>query len=124
VISRIRTPVSAPGAFYVHDQVSEDYCKQLTSEARIVVQGKPRWVRRSRANHALDCEALCAAIGYALNVQRIPEGVSRAYDEDREPREQDGDALPLPPLLAPSPAGGGGGSFRSRFAGIGQRLNR
>jgi phage terminase large subunit GpA-like protein len=124
VISRIRTPVSAPGAFFVHDQVSEDYCKQLTSEARIVVQGKPRWVRRSRANHALDCEALCAAIGYALNVQRIPEGISRVDDEDREPREHDGDAQPLPPLLAPSPAGGGGGSFRSRFAGIGQRLNR
>jgi phage terminase large subunit GpA-like protein len=124
VISRIRTPRDAPGAFYVHDSVSEDYCKQLTSEARIVVQGKPRWVRRSRANHALDCEALCAAIGYALNVQRIPEGISRAGDEDREPREHDGDALPLPPLLAPSPAGGGGGSFRSRFAGIGQRLNR
>jgi phage terminase large subunit GpA-like protein len=124
VISRIRTPMTAPGAFFVHDQVSEDYCKQLTSEARIVVEGKPRWVRRSRANHFLDCEALCAAIGYALNVQRIPEGVSRAGDEDHEQREHEGDALPPPPPLASPQAGGGGGSLRSRFSGIGQRLNR
>jgi phage terminase large subunit GpA-like protein len=122
VISRIRTPPDAPGAFHVHEQVSEDYCKQLTSEARIVVEGKPRWMRRSKANHAFDCEALCAAIGYALNVQRIPEGVQRTGDEDREAREHDGDALPPPPLVH-SPAGGGG-SLRNRFAGIGQRLNR
>jgi phage terminase large subunit GpA-like protein len=125
VISRIRTPMTAPGAFFVHDQVSEDYCKQLTSEARILVEGKPRWVRRSKANHFLDCEALCAAIGYALNVQRIPEGVSRAGDEDHEQREQEGDALSSPPPPpVPSQAGGGGGSLRSRFSGIGQRLNR
>lgn len=125
VISRIRTPRGEPGAFYVHDQVSEDYCKQLTSEARIVVEGKPRWVRRARANHFFDCEAMCAAIGYAFNVQRIPEGVQRDSDEGRPPdeaRDQEGDALPPPPVASPS--AGGGGSFRNRFANIGQRLNR
>jgi phage terminase large subunit GpA-like protein len=125
VVSRIRTPAGAAGAFYVHDGVTEDYCKQLTSEARIVVEGKPRWVRRAKANHFLDCEALCAAIGYALNVQRIPDGVSRAGDDDREPVSADaadGDALP-PPSVSPSLADGGG-SLRSRFANIGHRLNR
>jgi len=55
VISRIRTPMDVPGAFYVHEQVSEDYCRQLTSEARVVVEGKPVWVKRSRNNHFLDC---------------------------------------------------------------------
>lgn len=124
VISRIRTPLNAPGAFHVHDQVSEDYCKQLTSEARIIVEGRPRWVRRSRANHFLDCEALCAAIGYALNVQRIPEGVQRDSDDGRPPdeaREQDGDAFPPPPVTTPL---AGGGPIRNRFANIGHRLNR
>lgn len=77
VMSRIRTPADQPGAFHVHEAVTQDYCKQLTSEARIVVVGKPTWVKRSRHNHFLDCEALCAAIGYTLNVQRIPEGVER-----------------------------------------------
>ena len=126
VLSRIRTPRDAPGAFHVHSGVTEDYCKQLTSEARIVVEGKPRWVRRARANHFLDCEALCAAIGYALNVQRIPEGVQRDSDEGRpdgvQAREHDGDAS-TPPPAGPSPVGGGA-SFRNRFANIGHRLNR
>jgi phage terminase large subunit GpA-like protein len=130
VISRIRTPVGQPGAFYVHEGVSEDYCKQLTSEARVLVEGKPVWVRRSRHNHLLDCEALCAAIGYALNVQRIPEGVSResvdpaggARDQEaQEPR--DASMLPSPALL-PTPGGGSTTTIRSRFASMGQRLNR
>ena len=55
VVSRIRTPMDVPGAFFVHSEVTEDYCKQLTSEARMVVEGRPKWVKRSRHNHFLDC---------------------------------------------------------------------
>lgn len=127
VISRIRTPMDAAGAFYVHADVTEDYCKQLTSEARIVVEGRPKWVRRSRQNHFLDCEALCAAIGYSLNVQRIPEGVSRdlGNDERDEPEADEPSSGDAPPPLPAVPLGqGGGGTLRSRFASMGQRLNR
>lgn len=127
VVSRIRTPSGVPGAFYVHDEVSEDYCKQLTSEARVVVEGKPRWVKRSRHNHFLDCEALCAAIGYALNVQRIPEGVERlegALPVADDGGSAEGDEPPPSPRPSSSLGAGGGGALRSRFAGIGQRLNR
>jgi phage terminase large subunit GpA-like protein len=79
LLSRIRTPLDQPGSFIVPDDIDEDYCKQLVSETRIVdrTSGKPQWVQRSRQNHFLDCEALTMAIGYSLNVQRIPEGVSR-----------------------------------------------
>jgi len=105
---------------------TEDYCTQLTSEARIVVDGRPTWVRRSRNNHFLDCEALCAAIGYALNVQRIPEGVSRpgaGLESGGEAPAPEGDALsPLSP--ANFPAAAGCGAFRQRFASMGHRLNR
>jgi hypothetical protein len=41
-MSRIRTPADQPGAFHVHEAVSEDYCKQLTSEARVMVEGNHR----------------------------------------------------------------------------------
>jgi len=123
VISRLRTPVGMPGAFYVYDGITEDYCKQLTSEARVVIEGRPSWIRRSRNNHFLDCEALCAAIGYALNVQRIPEGVSRPA-ETESPAER----TPRDGALSPSPAAvppvGGGGTLRQRFASMGHRLNR
>jgi phage terminase large subunit GpA-like protein len=123
VISRIRTPREQPGAFHVHDGVDEDYCKQLVSEARIVVEGKPKWIRRARANHFLDCEALCAAIGYALNVQRIPERAEResaaAPQDDRS--QDDGDE---PPPVSSPLAGGGHQNMRTRFANLGHRLNR
>jgi len=121
VLSRIRTPIGQPGAFHVHEGVSEDYCKQVVSEARVVVDGRPTWIRRSRQNHYLDCEALCAAIGYALNVQRIPEGVIRA--EPPPAGAATPQAIGERPASAPrlitreSP-------LRQRFALIGQRLNR
>jgi len=132
VMSRIRTPADQPGAFHVHEAVSEDYCKQLTSEARIVVQGKPVWVKRSRNNHFLDCEALCAAIGYTLNVQRIPEGVERKLSiEAAVPDGHDPSMVAAPEPdrsgLAASHASPGPDStakLRGRFARQGSRLNR
>ena len=131
VMSRIRTPADQPGAFHVHEAVSEDYCKQLTSEARIVVQGKPVWVKRSRNNHFLDCEALCAAIGYTLNVQRIPEGIERKTSiEAAVPEGHDPKLAPMPDppdtsLVSQSPKlRNGSGALRGRFARQGSRLNR
>ena len=133
VISRIRTPMDVPGAFYVHEEVSEDYCRQLTSEARVVVEGKPVWVKRSRHNHCLDAEALCAAIGYTLNVQRIPEGIERKTSiEAAVPDGHDPSAVTAPapdrskappPASQPSPGRGGSGALRGRFSRQGSRLN-
>ena len=83
LVSRIRTPLDQPGSFIVPDDIDEDYAKQLVSEVRVVdgATGKPQWVQRSRQNHYLDCEALAMAIGYSLNVQRIPEGILRERSE-------------------------------------------
>lgn len=126
VVSRIRTPMDVPGAFFVHSEVTEDYCKQLTSEARLVVEGRPKWVKRSRHNHFLDCEAMCAAIGYTLNVQRIPEGVARSeqagFASDTSDSSTKGDQPP--PSEATSSRGSGGGALRKRFSHAGSRLNR
>lgn len=90
----------------------------------MVVEGKPVWVKRSRHNHFLDCEALCAAIGYAMNVQRIPEGVERrtAAELPADPGDPSEGDPPSPP--PPTPGGGGAGGARRRFSGIGNRLNR
>jgi phage terminase large subunit GpA-like protein len=131
VMSRIRTPADQPGAFHVHEAITEEYCKQLTSEARVVIEGKPVWVKRSRHNHYLDCEALCAAIGYTMNVQRIPEGVERAPTREAAvPGGHDGtqvdgeDPEAPPPTSRATPVRGGGGALRARFARHGSRLNR
>jgi phage terminase large subunit GpA-like protein len=73
VMSRINTEVGEPGAFYLPEDVDEDYCRQLVSEERLIIDGKARWVKRFRDNHFLDCEALAAAGAFSLNVHQIPD---------------------------------------------------
>ena len=124
LVSRIRTPMDQPGSFIVPDDIDEDYCKQLVSEVRVVdaTTGKPQWVQRSRQNHFLDCEALAMAIGYSLNVQRIPEGVLRTGDGSIERADANvseariADPAPHPTAAVPN--------LRHRFAGLSSRLNR
>lgn len=73
VHERLRWDETRPGAWMLPKDVDEDYCRQVVSEARLVgPNGKPEWVQRGRHNHFLDCEAMQAAAGYLLNVQRIP----------------------------------------------------
>lgn len=128
VMARIKTPLDAPGAFFLHEKADEDYAKQITSEARIIEDGKPKWVARSKQNHFLDVEAMLAAIGYVMNVQRIPEGVERP-PTDPEWLPDDGSAPAAtddqPATAVPPPKlGGSGKDIRSRFSGLGSRLNR
>jgi phage terminase large subunit GpA-like protein len=73
VHERLKWPDDKVGAWYVPRGIEDDYCHQIVSEARLKQPtGKVEWVQRSRANHYLDCEAMQAAAGYLLNVQRIP----------------------------------------------------
>ncbi len=83
VHSRIKTPLGRPGAFYLHKEADDEYAKQVLSEVRLIKAGstKPEWKPIRRDNHLFDCEALCAAAGYTLNVQAIPEGVERMWGE-------------------------------------------
>jgi phage terminase large subunit GpA-like protein len=130
LVSRIRTPLDQPGSFIVPDDIDEDYAKQLVSEVRVVdgATGKPQWVQKSRANHYLDCEALAMAIGYSLNVQRIPDGVVRegravdataAAEDENTPVTEISSARAVPALAAAAMP-----DLRSRFAGLSSRLNR
>ena len=73
VHERLRWPEDRIGGWHLFKGVDDDYCHQVVSEARIKLPtGRPEWVQRSRANHFFDCEAMQAACGYLLNVQRIP----------------------------------------------------
>lgn len=93
VHERIRWPKDQPGAFYVPSDATDDYCMQLVSEARVKKpSGRPLWVRRSKDNHYLDCEAMAYAAGYLLNVQRIPEGTKARIAREPAP----------PPAAAPT----------------------
>jgi phage terminase large subunit GpA-like protein len=78
LFERIRRPQGQPGAWYLPHDASEDYCRQVVSEARVrLASGRIKWVRRSRENHYLDCESMNAAGAHLLNVARIGAGAPR-----------------------------------------------
>jgi len=73
VHERLRWEADAPGAWYLPEDTTDDYCKQIVSEARIKKPGssQPTWVPRSRNNHFLDCEGLQAAMAHQLRVDLL-----------------------------------------------------
>lgn len=78
VHERLAWPLDQPGGWHLHEQISEDYCRQLVAEAMVRGPGgKPVWIERARDNHYLDVEAMNAAAGYMLNVQHLKVGARR-----------------------------------------------
>jgi phage terminase large subunit GpA-like protein len=89
LFERIRRPQGQPGAWYLPHDASEDYCRQVVSEARVrLASGRIKWVRRSRENHYLDCESMNVAGAHLLNVARIGAmpGPKAALPQDDVPR--------------------------------------
>lgn len=98
VHERLRWPSDQAGAWHLHNEVDENYCRQLVSEVRVLgINGKPQWVVRSRDNHFLDAEAMAAAAGFQLNVQHLRGG-------GVSPRPPSAPAQPVEPADGPPPA--------------------
>lgn len=146
VHSKVRTAIDRPGSFLLPDDIDDDYCKQVVSEARIVVDGKPTWLRRQKDNHFLDTEALCEAAMSTLRprVVLIPEGIERGQplppsalrsegaNGNTPPDDGDDMSAPAPtsetePDVAPQVAAAAlpaKASFRDRFANLSGRFNK
>lgn len=74
VHTRLQWPADQPGAFHVPQDVTDDYCQQVTAEARVVKpSGRAAWVRLRKDNHFLDCEALAAAAAHSMGIHRARE---------------------------------------------------
>lgn len=110
VHERIRWHPEAPGAWLLPEDTSDDFCKQIVSEARVrAPNGKPAWVQLSRNNHFLDCEAMQGALAHMLSVHLIrPDAALPAtavtveeIDDDEAPRVRP--KLPAKAQPAPSP---------------------
>jgi phage terminase large subunit GpA-like protein len=79
VHERIRWPTDAPGGWHLPYDITDDYCQQITSEARIRrPSGQVRWMPKSKENHFLDCESMQAAAAHLLNAARISDKVRTA----------------------------------------------
>ena len=69
VQERLDWPADQPGAWHISEDASDDYCQQLTAEARMVKpSGQVTWIRVRRDNHYLDCEAMNVAAAYMLEL--------------------------------------------------------
>jgi phage terminase large subunit GpA-like protein len=74
VHTRLQWPTDQPGAWHVPQDVTDDYCQQVTAEARVVKpSGRVAWVRLRKDNHFLDCEALNVAAAHALGIHRMKD---------------------------------------------------
>ena len=59
VFEFVRKPDHEPGGWHLPNDVTEDYARQIVSEARVKLpSGRIKWVRRSAANHMFDLEAM------------------------------------------------------------------
>ncbi|KTS30845.1 terminase [Methylobacterium indicum] len=122
VHSRIATEAPRWGAFGVPLDVSEDYCRQMVSEVREIIGGKPVWTPLSTDNHYFDAETLCAVAGRLLNVERIAESASREWDPGAPPplaaRAADGTPDPeqMPPPSTPAAREKAAASLRDSLA--------
>lgn len=74
---------SAKLGWWLPEDVTEDYCKQIVAEALMPKKfGPPEWKQLKKDNHFLDCEAYAAAAADMAGVQRLPEfSRSEYYDK-------------------------------------------
>jgi len=86
---RIEREPGLPGGFHLPEDVSDDYCKQLVSEARIVKpSGKVVWQKIFKDNHYFDCEVLQVAGAYSLNLQQVTAEQLQAQVNARKVKTQ------------------------------------
>ncbi|NNV22081.1 terminase [Ochrobactrum pseudogrignonense] len=90
VQQKIRWADDAPGAWYLPEDISEDYARQIVSESRMRAPGgKVKWVQRSKENHFLDCESMQGACAMILNLSKLRDDVnpSRRVVREVQPTE-------------------------------------
>lgn len=81
VFQRLEWPAGQPGGWFVPDDIDEDYCRQIVSEARVTKpSGHFVWLRVRRANHFLDCEMMQAAAAYHFKVWTL-KAIDAAKDK-------------------------------------------
>ena len=72
VHERIERDPDLPGGWHLPEDATDDYCRQIVSEARSVKpSGTVVWIKIYKDNHYFDCEVLQVAAAYSLNLQSV-----------------------------------------------------
>ena len=91
VHERLRWPSEHLGAWHLPQDISDDYCKQIVSEARVrKPNGQPEWVQRSRDNHYFDCEAMQAGLAHWMRMDLIREAEPDGTEQPPPPASEGG----------------------------------
>jgi phage terminase large subunit GpA-like protein len=109
VYARLKQPVDSNNAWHLPHDVSEDYCMQITAEAKLVkASGRISWIRLRKENHVLDCEVLNVAAAHMLSLQTLrPRGEEpTAASKDPSPGAVSPPAIVTPRPTQPSVAQG------------------
>jgi len=75
-----------PGYWALPKNISDDYCRQIIAEQRVMQSRKIKWVRRSKINHYLDCEAY--AFFAAMSIGADKELMIMQQSSQQEPNNQ------------------------------------
>lgn len=95
VHERVRWSHDKPGAWFLPADISEDYCMQIVSEARMrLPSGKVKWFARSKENHFLDCEAMLAAAASSMNLFKLKSTHQRLVSRVPSGAVEHGEAVP------------------------------
>lgn len=63
-----------PGGWHFPEDVEDEYLRQVTAEAKIVLSnGITRWNKIRHANHYLDCDMMAVAAAHILRLNRLKE---------------------------------------------------
>lgn len=72
VHARLDWPAGEPGGWNLHEEVTEDYCQQITAETRMAKpSGQFVWIRIRKENHFFDCESMSVAGAYMLGIHLL-----------------------------------------------------
>lgn len=84
--ARYEWPADQAGGFHISDEATDDYCKQMTAEAKVAKSnGQTEWKRVRRDNHYLDAEALNVACAHILQMHLVrPKKEPAAPEPDDE----------------------------------------
>lgn len=102
VYARIEPPEGQPDLWHLPEDITENYCKQVTAEAIVhKPSGQSVWVRNRKDNHKLDCEGMQVAAAYmfGLHKKRRPKHMQKQEAEPPKPTSEEPDKAPAANII-------------------------
>lgn len=109
-------PDDAGASWFLPDDIADEYCFQVISEARkLSPAGKPQWLKVRRENHGLDIEAMLQATAFMKGFHRLRPSSRRRADQPGEAETTPAPHQPQAPIEVAVPSKPKGMAAFARF---------